>query len=65
MDYDEWCWTTEAMIRRGGGFVHRPGYLIRAGDPDDQKRLIDAFPEYWNTYKKIGNDNKDEWAAED
>ena len=59
MDYDELYWTTEAMIRKGDGFVHR------LGDPDNQKRLVNAFPEYWNTYKKIGNDNKEKWAAED
>ena len=65
MDYDEFYWTTEAMIRKGGGFVHRLGDLAGAGDPDNQKRLIDTFPEYWNTYKKIGNDNKEKWAEED
>ena len=65
MDYDEFYWTTEAMIRKSGGFVRRLGDLVRAGDPDNQKRLVDAFPEYWNTYKIIGNDNKEEWAAED
>lgn len=44
MDHDELYWTTEAMIRKGGGFVHRLGDLIRAGDPDNQARLIAAFP---------------------
>lgn len=65
MDYDEFYWTTEAMIRKGGGFVSRLGGLNRAGDPNNQMLLIDAFPEYWDTYKKMGNDNKEKWAAED
>ncbi len=65
MDHDELYWTTEAMIRKGGGFVQKLGHLIRAGDPDNQARLIIAFPAYWGNYKMIGMNNKEEWAAED
>lgn len=44
---------TEAMIRHGGGFVSGLGRLFRQADADNQRRLKDAFPEYWAKYTDI------------
>lgn len=57
-------WTTEAMIRRGGGFVHKLGELIRKGDLTNQRILINAFPGYWKKYTEIGINNRERWKAE-
>lgn len=65
MDQEDLFWTTEAMIRVGGGFVSRLGELTRKGDQDNQRKLIKAFPEYWNTYQQIGINKRDQWQAED
>ena len=43
-------WVTEAMIRMGSSFVKTLGELYRLGDLDNQHKLKEAFPEYWNTY---------------
>lgn len=44
---------TEAMIRLGGGFVSGLGQLFRHADSDNQRRLRNAFPEYWKTYAEL------------
>jgi hypothetical protein len=49
---DPW-YTTEAMIRLGGGFVNLLGQLYRHGDPANQARLRAAFPEYFARYAKL------------
>jgi hypothetical protein len=51
---------TEAMIKFGGGFVQQLGQLYRRGDSDNRKRLLAAFPEYWQTYKRIAIEHLEE-----
>mgnify|MGYP001558846605 CR=1 FL=1 len=41
---------TEAMIDVGGSFVRALGTLWRVADPENQRRLKAAFPEYWAKY---------------
>lgn len=50
---DPW-YTTEAMIRLGGGFVQLLGQLYRHGDPENQARIRATWPEYWKRYAKLG-----------
>ena len=51
-DYD----ITEAMLKRGGGFVLRLAQAFRAADPDNQKILRDAFPGYWEIYAYVAEE---------
>lgn len=44
---------TEAMIVYGGGFVHKLGWLFRAGDEINRRRLKKAFPAYWQQYAAL------------
>lgn len=44
---------TEAMIRFGGGFVRALGLLFRQADQDNKRRLLLAFPEYWQQYDDL------------
>ena len=41
-------WITEAMIRMG--------------DADNQQKLKEAFPEYWNTYTEHAMVHRCEWV---
>ncbi len=43
----------EAMIIYGGGFASRLAKLFHAADPLNQRRLKDAFPDYWKHYAEI------------
>jgi hypothetical protein len=62
---DENYWIPEAMIRTGGGFVSRLGELYRKGDLDDQRKLRNAFPEYWKDYGFRALANWKKWSEED
>jgi len=42
---------TEAMIRYGGGFVSALGELYRKGDEINRRKLVAAFPEYFDQYQ--------------
>jgi len=48
---------TESMIAYGGPFVRKLGKLYRLGDSLDQRRLREAFPEYWEKYGVITNES--------
>ena len=41
---------TETMMKHGGGFVSRLGYLFRHADDDNQTKLKSVFADYWDTY---------------
>lgn len=44
---------TEAMIVYGGGFVSALGKLYRQADAVNQKKLAEAFPEYFQEYAEL------------
>jgi hypothetical protein len=48
-DYD----VIEAMVRYGGSFVRSLGQLYRQADADNQRRLREAFQEYFTEYRDI------------
>jgi len=43
----------KAMIRYGGGFVSHLGEALTRADPDNMKRIKQAFPEYWEKYLEM------------
>lgn len=43
----------EAMETYGGSFVKSLSQCFRHADPINFKKLKDAFPEYWEKYKKM------------
>jgi hypothetical protein len=43
----------DTMILLGGGFVSSLGRLYRQADADNQRRLREAFPEYWVRYREL------------
>lgn len=43
---------TEAMILRGGSFVSCLGELFRKADPDNKRKIVAAFPEYFEEYRQ-------------
>lgn len=45
-----------AMIDYGGGFVRRLGEAWLAADADNNRRLLAAFPHYWEQYSKAASD---------
>jgi hypothetical protein len=40
------------MATYGGTFVKRLGNLFFVADADNQRRLKEAFPEYWKQYRE-------------
>jgi len=52
-EYDKMQATAEAMQRRGGGFVKALGAALAIADPDNRRRICEAFPEYLEQYRKI------------
>lgn len=48
----EWQ-TTEAMIRYGGSFVSHLGELFRMADMDNKRKLVAAFPDYFEEYRQM------------
>lgn len=46
--------TLEAMEKYGGSFVKNLVVSVRLADPVNLKRLQNAFPEYFEKYRKIG-----------
>jgi hypothetical protein len=44
---------TEAMIQSGGSFVQALGRLFRQADPNNQRRLREAFHDYFHQYREI------------
>jgi hypothetical protein len=43
----------EVMINHDGSFVFHLGKLFILADNDNQRRLKEAFPEYWKKYTEI------------
>lgn len=43
-----------AMLRYGGSFVHALGLALMSADQNNAQRIKDAFPEYWEQYRKMG-----------
>jgi len=46
-------WITEQMSASGGNFVRILGSLFRHADPINQKRVKEAFPDYWEKYEEM------------
>jgi hypothetical protein len=44
---------TEAMLTYGGAFVRALAAAYRVADIANQRRLKDAFPEYWAEYRDL------------
>lgn len=51
--------TISAMCRHGGSFVKSLGHAFAHADSDNFRKLREAFPEYWETYRKIGEELQD------
>ena len=47
-DYD----IVQNMIKYGGSFVRALGEAALHADPDNLRRLREAFPEYWEKYSR-------------
>lgn len=56
-EYDTAQATAEAMKRMGGGFVKALGEALMRADPGNRARIKEAFPEYWEQYRKIAERN--------
>lgn len=41
----------DCMAKRGGDFVKRLADAYRFADTENQRRIREAFPEYWEKYK--------------
>ena len=50
---DEAHYLTEFMIRYGGSFVSSLGALYRQADADNQRRIREAWPQYWAEYRDL------------
>lgn len=44
-DYTERFKLTEAMLKYGGNFMQRLAMAMRSADPDNFRRILEAFPE--------------------
>jgi len=42
------------MRRFGGNFVRLLGTALLAADANNQQRIRDAFPDYWERYLNLG-----------
>jgi len=45
-----------AMETYGGSFVQQLAKLLRAADDNNYQKLENAFPEYFEQYRKMGED---------
>jgi len=41
------------MATYGGSFIKKLAALFFVADPDNQRRLKEAFPEYWEQYSEM------------
>jgi len=62
-EYDKVMATAMAMEKRGGGFVKCLGKALAVADQTNRERIHNAFPEYWEQYKKIAE--KNDWYMHD
>lgn len=51
---DEAIYTAQAMVRHGGSFVAALGKAIFHADMENTVKIKQAFPEYWERYKRLG-----------
>lgn len=65
MTMDENFWIPEAMMRMGDGFVKHLGHLYRKADVENQQKLREVFPEYWENYGFKASANWKRWREED
>lgn len=52
-EYEEAMKVAAAMITFGGHFVRNLGEALMIADPINRARIKEAFPEYWQEYKKL------------
>lgn len=58
---EEWDrWTLAAMSRWGGSFVRSLRAAYGCADAENRRRLVLAWPEYGNQYKKMGEKLREE-----
>ena len=50
LDYTERFKLTEAMIKYGGNFIQNLAVAMRSADPDNYRRILEAFPEVLLVY---------------
>ena len=62
---DEAHYLTEFMIRYGGSFVSALGQLYRQADADNQRRIREAWPEYWAEYRDLLKRYPRKWGRRD
>lgn len=60
MNEDEKYYTSLAMRKYGGGLVQALGIALTHADPENTKRLKNAFPEYFTQYEQMGKNLKKE-----
>jgi predicted oxidoreductase (fatty acid repression mutant protein) len=53
-DYEEAMIVANAMNKYGGSFVRSLGTCLSHADSDNTRRIKEAFPEYWETYRAWG-----------
>ena len=58
-------WTALAMRTYGGSFVQKLGAAFAAADDLNRMILIQAWPDYWNSYVPRGQKMKAEDEAKD
>lgn len=58
MDHEKFV-VAENMQNYGGGFVQSLGIALMKADQFNAQKIKDAFPEYWEKYKKLGEKNGD------
>ena len=60
IDYDEAQIVGKNMMQYGGSFVRALGAALLRADPDNARRIREAFPEYWKQqYLHIGKNTGD------
>jgi len=62
-EYDKVQATAKAMRRRGGGFVQQLGILIQVADTTNRAKILEAFPDYVQQYRKIAE--RHDWYLHD
>lgn len=50
---DEAIYTAQAMVRYGGSFVEALGKALFHADMENTVKIKQAFPEYWERYKRL------------
>lgn len=49
--------TIDQMLIRGGAFARCLARAARVADPDNRRRIRDAFPEIWEKYSEWGSES--------